>query len=311
MPECLIITAVADAFAEEVERLAETPIPVTACKDAKQALEQYSDQQILFGSPAMIAEVLPHMPGIEWIQSSWAGVTPLIEFERRDYVLTGIKDVFGPQMSEYVVGFLLAHELRILERAQMQRERRWTHSVSGTLAGKRLGIMGTGSIGQHIATTAASFGMTVTGLSRSGKSVAGFKKVSAVAQLHDFLENVDYLVSTLPQTSDTDGLLNERALARLPAHAYFINVGRSNVVEDDALIDAVRHARLGGATLDVFDEEPLAEDSPFWSTPNIFVTSHIAAISHPLLIVPIFVDNYIRYSNGQPLKYIVEFDHGY
>jgi phosphoglycerate dehydrogenase-like enzyme len=311
MSECLIITAVADEFAEEIERLADVSVPVKACASAAQALKEYDGQEILFGNPAMIVEALPQMPDVKWIQSSWAGVTPLIEFGPRGYILTGVKDVFGPQMSEYVLGFLLAHELRIVERMQMQRERCWSHAPSGTLAGKRLGIMGTGSIGQHIATTAASFDMTVTGLSRSGENVAGFNKVSPVEQLHDFLEDVDYLVSTLPQTCGTDALLDEAALAKLPAHAYFINVGRSNVVEDEALIDAIRHERLGGAALDVFDEEPLAKDSPFWSTPNVFVTSHIAAISHPLLIVPIFVENYIRYCSGQPLKYVVDFDTGY
>lgn len=311
MSECLIITAVADDFAEEVARLAEIPIPVTACTNAQQALEKYSGQRILFGNPAMIAEVLPQMPGIAWIQSSWAGVTPLIEFGRRDYVLTGVKDVFGPQMSEYVLGFLLAHELMILKRAQMQRERCWSHVPSGTLSGKRLGILGTGSIGRHIATTAAGFGMTVTGLSRSGKNVDGFDEVAPIGQLHEFLTDVDYLVATLPQTSDTNDLLNETALAKLPAHAYFINVGRSNVVDDNALIDALRNARLAGAVLDVFDTEPLAKDSPLWDTPNLFVTSHIAAISHPLLIVPLFVDNYVRYICGKALKHVVDFDHGY
>lgn len=311
MSECLIITAVADEFAEEVGRLAEIQIPVIACKDTQAALESYNGQSILFGNPAMIAEVLPQMPGVEWIQSSWAGVTPLIEFERRDYVLTGIKDVFGPQMSEYVLGFLLAHELMILKRAQMQRERHWSHFPSGTLTGKRLGILGTGSIGRHIAATAACFGMTVTGLSRSGKKVDGFTEVAPVGLLYEFLEDVDYLVSTLPQTSDTDDLLDEAALAKLPPHAYFINVGRSNVVDDDALIDALRHARLAGAVLDVFDAEPLAEDSPLWDTPNLFITSHIAAISHPLLIVPQFVDNYVRYVSGKTLRHVIDFEHGY
>lgn len=311
MSQCLIITAVADEFAEEIERLAEAPIPVSVCTSAKQALEQYAGQSILFGNPAMIVEALPQMRGVKWIQSSWAGVTPLIEFDRRDYILTGVKDVFGPQMSEYVLGYLLAHELRILERMQMQRDKHWSHLLSGTLEGKRLGIMGTGSIGQHIATTAACLGMTVTGLSRSGTSLPGFNNVSPAERLHEFLADIDYLVSTLPQTDATDKLLDEIALARLPTHAYFINVGRSNVVDDEALIDALRNNRLGGAALDVFDEEPLTEESAFWDTPNLSVTSHVAAISHPLLIVPIFIDNYFRYVNGQSLKYVIDFDTGY
>ena len=115
----------------------------------------------------------------------------------------------------------------------------------------------------------------------------------------------------LPQTADTDNLLDAAALAKLPAQAYFINVGRSNVVDDGALIDALRNDRLAGAALDVFDEEPIPQDSPLWDTPNLSITAHIAAISHPSLIVPIFIENYRRYIKEQPLKYVIDFDAGY
>jgi phosphoglycerate dehydrogenase-like enzyme len=132
-----------------------------------------------------------------------------------------------------------------------------------------------------------------------------------VDRLHEFLEETDYLVSVLPQTDDTNNLLDEAALARLPRHTYLINVGRSNVIDNVALIDALRNDRLAGAVLDVFDEEPLPQDSPLWDTPNLSITAHIAAVSHPSLIVPIFVENYRRYINKQPLNYIVDFDAGY
>jgi phosphoglycerate dehydrogenase-like enzyme len=251
------------------------------------------------------------MPTIDWVQSSWAGVTPLIEIDRRDYVLTGVKDVFGPQMAEYVIGYLLAHELKIIKRMQEQQQHNWFKELSGTIQGKRLGIMGTGSIGQHIAKTASYFDMTVTGLSRSGTPRPGFEKVMQTNQLHDFLEQIDYLVSILPNTPDTDNLLDAEALIKLPAHACFINIGRSNVVDDQALIDALKNQQLAGAALDVFDEEPIPTDSPLWDTPNLCITAHIAAVSYHSLIVPIFIDNYRRYTNKQALKYVVDFEAGY
>ena len=311
MPDCLIVTPVAEELAEEIARLADFPITIKACTSAEQALVEYTDESVVFGNPDMIAEILPKMSTVDWIQSSWAGVTPLTALDRRDYVLTGIKDVFGPQMSEYVIGYLLAHELKVVQRMQQQREHNWFKAVSGRLEGKRLGIMGTGTIGQYIAKTAKYFGATVTGLSRSGAPAPGFEKVMQVGLLHDFLEKTDYLVSALPQTADTDNLLDAAALAKLPAHAYFINVGRSNVVDDGALIDALRNDRLAGAALDVFDEEPIPQDSPLWDTPNLSITAHIAAISHPSLIVPIFIENYRRYIKEQPLKYVIDFDAGY
>lgn len=311
MTDCLIITTLADEFAEEIPLLADFPIPIKACTSTKQALDEYTNETILFGSPAMIAEILPEMPTVEWVQSSWAGVTPLIALDRRDYVLTGIKNVFGSQMAEYVIGYLLAHELKVLQRMNAQHEHNWFREHSGTLEGKRLGIMGTGSIGQHIARAARHFGIKVTGLSRSGTPVSGFDNVLAVNALGDFLKESDYLVATLPQTTGTDNLLDAAALAKLPAHAYFINVGRSNVVDDTALIDALKNERLAGATLDVFDEEPIPKESPLWDTPNLSVTAHISAISHPLLIVPVFVENYRRYCEKQPLNYVVDFTTGY
>jgi len=311
MPECLIVSAAANEYAEEIKHLADFSLPVKACASSEEAREEYTDQTVLFGNPDMIAPILPDMPSIDWVQLSWAGVTPLMAIDRRDYVLTNVRDVFGPQMSEYVMGYLLAHELKVLERMKQQRKHNWFEAHSGSLQGKRLGIMGTGSIGRHIAKTAVTFGFKVTGLSRSGVPLPEFERVVSVGQLHDFLEEIDYLVSTLPQTDATDNLLDRTALARLPAHAYFINIGRSNVINDQALIDALRNGKLAGATLDVFDEEPVPQDSPLWDTPNLSITAHIAAISHPSLIAPIFVENYRRYANKQPLKYVVDFGAAY
>lgn len=311
MPDCLIITAIAQELAEEIARLADFPMAIKACTTAEQALAEYTDESVIFGNPDMIAKVLPKMWAVDWIQSTWAGVTPLMALDQRDYVLTGIKDVFGPQMSEYVIGYLLAHELKVVQRADEQRAHNWYKTYSGTLEGKRLGIMGTGSIGRHIAKTATHFGVTVTGLSRSGAESPEFKQVLKVAELHDFLEGLDYLVAALPQTSATDKLLDAAALARLPARAYFINVGRSNVVDDEALIDALRNNTLAGAALDVFDEESIPRDSPLWDAPNLSITAHVAAVSHSSLIVPIFVENYRRYIEEQPLKYVIDFDAGY
>lgn len=311
MSDCLLLTADADEFAEEIKHLADFPLRISACKSPAQALEAYAGHPVIFGEPAMIAAVLEKTPEVEWVQSTWAGVTPLISCKRRDYVLTGVKGVFGSQMSEYVLGYLLAHELKLVERVRTQRERDWAAIPSGVLQGKCLGVMGTGSIGQHIARAAASFGVSVTGLSRSGVAAPAFETVRPVDQLYEFLEGIDYLVSTLPQTTATDGLLDAAALAKLPRHAYFINVGRSNVIDDAALIDALHSGEIAGAALDVFDEEPLPHDSPLWDTPNLSVTPHIAAISHPELITPIFIDNFRRYMRGQPLQYVVDFKAGY
>lgn len=308
---CLIVTRLAAEFAEEIARLGGADIPVTACANAEEARAAYRGEEVLFGNPRDIALLLPDTPDVKWVQSSWAGVTPLVEADRRGYVLTGIKDVFGPQMAEYVLGHLLAHELRVVERRRRQLQREWYPAHSGVLDGKTIGIMGTGSIGSHIAAAAAAFNLQRIGLSRSGKPVPAFDSVWPGAGLADFLARSDYLVSTLPATAETDGLLDGAALARLPAGAVFINVGRSNVVDDVALVESLGNGQLAAAVLDVFDEEPLPARSPLWNAPNLTVTAHVAAVSHPLLIVPVFVDNYRRFAAHEPLRYVVDFDAGY
>ena len=144
-PSVLIIGEDADDYAGLVEAADDLSIRITACPHASDAASVYSDQTILFGDPESIARVLPDMPTVKWVQSTWAGVTPLLEIGRRDYLLTGIKGVFGPQMSEYVVAYMLANELKIIERLAAQHAHQWSERASGTLLGKKIGVMGTGS----------------------------------------------------------------------------------------------------------------------------------------------------------------------
>jgi len=311
LPSVLIIGEDAGDYAALVETADDLSISIAVCPNASDAASVYSDQTILFGNPESIARVLPDMPTVEWVQSTWAGVTPLLEIGRRDYLLTGIKGVFGPQMSEFVIGYMLASELKVIERLAAQRDRQWFKKASGTLLGKKIGVMGTGSIGQAIARRAKDNGMTVTGLSRTGESNPDFENVFKVEDLHKFLHDLDYLVSVLPHTTETDQLLDQSALAQLPAHAYFINVGRANVVDDEALLSALASDQLRGAVLDVFDVEPVHAESRLWDAPNLLITGHIAAISHPALIAPIFLENYRRFVSGQSLQNVISFDNGY
>ena len=265
----------------------------------------------MFGNPQMIAEVLTELPDVRWVQSSWAGVAPLIGHPRRNYHLTGIKNVFGPQMAEYVLGYLLAHELRIFERYEKQQTRTWFPEASGVLHGKRLGVLGTGSIGSYVAEASLAFGMRPTGFSRSGQGKAPFEKVYDAASIVDFLEPLDYAVATLPATAETRHILNKETLSALPNHAVLVNIGRSATINTDHLTAALDEQRIAGAILDVFDEEPLSRSNPIWNTKNLIVTAHIAAISHPLLVVPIFIDNYHRLREGRELQYLIDFDVGY
>lgn len=311
MTDCIVLSEDASQLGREILRMSVALPTLCICRTVDEALHDYSGQEIVLGDPDLVAAAVDQWPEVKWVQSTWAGVTPLVKGVRRDYVLTNVRTAFGPQLTEYVFGYLLAHELRLLERSRRQQQREWYDRASGTLQGKRLAIMGTGSIGTAIATAAAQFDMQVVGLSRSGLATHGFVDVFSTGQIEQFLADADYLISTLPQTAATDGLLNEETLKQLPKHAYLINIGRGNVVDDSALVQCLRAGRLAGAVLDVFDEEPIAAESELWDTPNLLVTAHIAALSHASLIAPIFVDNYHRYMKQETLQNVVDWNLGY
>lgn len=267
--------------------------------------------EVILGQPDLVATVLNDFPDLRWVQSSWAGVTPLLEHERRDYLLTGVKGTFGPQMAEYVLAYLLAHEFNVLERLGRQANRSWWPEPTGTLQGKTLGIMGTGSIGCHIARRLRPFGLRVTGFSRSGAAVDGFDSVFSPKELQAFLSEPDYVVCVLPDTPDTRGLLSREAIAFMKKECYLVNVGRGTVLDEEALADALNDGVLAGAALDVFQTEPLPQGSPLWHARGALLTAHVAAQSHPRDIAAIFVDNFRRQANGQDLRYRVDFKRGY
>lgn len=300
----------------EYRALVEAALPaleIVSTNDTDEALATARGCTIAFGEPSLFACVLADLTALGWVQSTWAGVEPLLAPSlRRDYVLTSACGVFGPLMIEYVFGYMLAHERRILEKHASQQKGRWDPKPPGTLRGKRLGVLGVGSIGAALARTAKHFGMHVHGYSRSSGECSDIDRYfHGRESLTDFAADLDYLVSTMPNTSETRGLVDRRFLGALPPRAVFINPGRGSVVDEEALADALHAGHLAGAVLDVFVEEPLPPNHPFWRAPNLLITSHTAALSVPRDIAPLFVANYNRWSSGEPLSCRVDFERGY
>jgi phosphoglycerate dehydrogenase-like enzyme len=310
-PGVLILTPDAAEYLPLLEDLAEGNVALSTAETAGEARDAYAGQSVVLGQPDLVAEALGEMPGVRWVQSSWAGVTPLLDLGRSDYMLTGVKDTFGSQMAEYVLGYLLANELKVFERLGHQANRSWWEEPSGTLKGKTLGIMGTGSIGSDIARMARLFGMCITGFSRSGASAEGFERVFAGNQLEDFLARPDYLVCVLPDTPGTRHMLGASAFRAMNNSCYLVNVGRGALIDEEALAEALVKGELSGAVLDVFQTEPLPQESPLWNAPGLIVTAHVAAKSWPEGIARIFRENYRRYAAGEPLKYQIDFEKGY
>ena len=280
-------------------------------------ISDYTQAEIVLGEPKLIQVAQPSLSQMKWAQAIYAGVEPLVDSsQRHDYVLTNARGVFGELMSEFVFGYLLFLEKRMLDRLQAQQLRDWRRTEPGMLRGKTIGLLGVGSIGAHLAGTAKHFGMIVRGFTRESETstqVDQYFHPSPDGQenLIAFARGLDYLVSVLPRTRDTNKIVDEALLNSLPSHAVFVNVGRGNAVDESALEKALKGGRLAAAVLDVFEQEPVPKNHPFWDTPNLYMTYHTSANSYPEDIARVFAENYYRYIEGKPLMYVVDFERGY
>ena len=303
MPTLLILSSNADEY-KQLIKSAKLP-------DLKFAPEpEICD--IVLGEPKLIRDTLPRLPNLKWAQAIYAGIEGLMDpILRRDYILTNARGVFGELMSEYVFGHLLSHEKKIFERFRAQQAKQWDRTESGVLRGKTIGLLGVGSIGSHLAATAKHFGMSVHGFTRESESCADVDVYFHEPEILKFAEGLDYLVSILPRTNDTNKIVNASLFDALPSHAVFINVGRGNAVDESGLVTALNGGKIAGVVLDVTEQEPLPDDHPFWNTPNLLLSFHTSAISYPENITELFIENYQPYIEGKPLKYQVGFEKGY
>jgi phosphoglycerate dehydrogenase-like enzyme len=312
MHKLMILSQHANEYQRLIQAAHLPTLHIIAITEPADAATHGVDCDLAFGEPSFIRTALPHLPALRWVQATWAGVEPLLDPSlRRDYVLTNARGVFGPLMSEYVFGYLLAHERRILQRYEAQQAGRWDVTSPGTLRGKQLGLLGVGSIGAYLAGTAKQFGMRVKGYTRTSESSPDVDAYYHGADRLAFAADLDYLVNVLPNTADTRHIVDASLLGALPSRAVFVNVGRGSAVDETALAEALRAGQIAGAVLDVFQEEPLPPEHIFWRTPNLLITSHTAAPSVPENIVEVFVENYRRLLCGEALQYQVDFERGY
>ena len=303
MPNLLILSSEKDEYQRMIE---------SAQLPDLEFVTEPAQADIVLGEPRPIRDALPLLPQLKWVQAIYAGVEPLVDpAQRRDYVLTNARGVFGEWMSEYVFGYLLFLEKKMLDRIKAQQSHEWKRDEAGTLRGKTIGLLGVGSIGAHLAETAKHFKMNVRGYTKSSETSKQVDTYYHGDDLLKFAEGLDYLVSVLPRVEETNKLVDEAFLSALPNHAVFVNVGRGNSVDESALVKALNEGKLKAAILDVFEQEPVPADHPFWGTPNLYMTYHTSAISYPEDITKLFIENYRLYREGKPLKYVVDFERGY
>lgn len=312
MPILLILSKHARDYHALIDAADLADLEIVATPDPAEASARGGAVDLALGEPSLLSHVIAQLPRLRWVQSTWAGVEPLLDPSlRRDYVLTNACGVFGGLMAEYVFGYMLVHERLVLQKHASQQVRRWDPAHPGALRGKLLGLLGVGSIGATLARTGKHFGMRVHGYTRASEGCADVDRYFHGDDRLAFAKDLDYLVSVMPNTAGTRRLVDAELLGALPRRAVFINPGRGSVVDEAALAGALQDSRLAGAVLDVFEQEPLPPDHVFWRTPNVLITSHTAALSVPSDIAPVFLENYGRLLRGEPLKCRVDFERGY
>ena len=269
--------------------------------------------EIVLASPPLIADRLDEFTQLDWLQSTYAGINKLTQPNlRHDYTLTNVKGIFGPAIAEYVLGYTISHFRHFSHYHQQQQQQNWQPQLYTSLTDKAMVVLGTGSIGSHLAQAASAFGIHTIGVNRTGipPKHEAFKDTFHINELEAALKQADIVVNTLPSTTETYQLLNQTTLGYC-SNVLLFNVGRGESIDNKALLLAIKNRWVEHAFLDVFEHEPLSQDHPFWKLPQVTITPHIAALSEPRQVVEIFAENYKQWRDGFTLNHVIDFDKGY
>ncbi len=275
-------------------------------------------------------------PNLRWVQLHSAGADAILQhplYLQGEVVFTTANGIHAIPMAEYAMAQILAFAHRLPQmfedKAHLAWSKgRWDRYVPSELHGATLGIVGYGSIGRHVARLAQAFGMRVLAVKRDARKLANERyvvqgvgdpegelpdRIYPPQALHSFLSECDYVVLTVPLTSQTRHLVDAAALAAMKPNAILINIARGDVVDEQALVAALEQGKIGGAALDVFAEEPLPEGHPFWKLPNVIISPHVGGFTphYDDRATDIFAENLRRHIAGEPLLNVVDRSRGY
>jgi len=259
--------------------------------------------------------VLPAMPKLRWVQAMTAGVEHWLAMPDlpKSLTLTCARGTHRESMPENIIGALLYVAKPYAQAVENQKLRKWVQKPAPPLTGKTLGILGLGAIGQDVARVAALLGLRVIGTRRRPQPMEGVAEVFPPERTPEVLAQSDFVLLLLPSTPQTDNLIDAAHLAMMKPSAWLFNFGRGQLIVDDDLVAAVKANKIAGAMLDVYRQEPLPAEHPFWATEGIIVLPHIGG-PHPqrdMIVARLFVDNLARFLDGKPLKEVVDREAGY
>ncbi len=260
-------------------------------------------------------DFLKRRPVPKWVHSWSAGVDELAspELASSGVLLTCAKSNGAIALAEHVMMLMLMLQRNMLKWLEAQRQSKWEKHIVGELHGKTCGIIGLGYIGKETALRAKAFGMRTLGLKRNKEPVAHIDEMFDRSELYKLLGQSDFVVVTAPHTPETDNMIDAAAIKAMKPKAMIVLVSRGNIIDEDALLTALKDGRIAGAGLDDFAIEPLPSSSPLWTAPNTIITPHNGPTSLETAQrgVDIFVDNIGRWRNGKTLRNIVDIAAGY
>lgn len=282
-------------------------------KGEREFLDMLAEAEVLYDFPrGHVKDLIRVAPKVRWVQASMAGAGEVAEkagLQSTGVIVTTASGVYSGPLAEFVMMALLQH-VKDLDRLRRDKaEKRWREAHTETLRGKTLCVLGMGSIGRAVAVRARPFGMRVAGVKRTVREDDAAREdadeLYATRDLHVALRGADYVVVTLPNTPETYRLVDAAAISAMKPGAYFVNVGRGKVVDEGALVEALQSGHLAGAALDVFEEEPLPEESPLWDLENVVVSPHstdnVPGLTNEMQS-ELFRDNLRRYLDGKSLR---------
>ena len=253
---------------------------------------------------------------LEWVHVAAAGVDSLLfdGLRESDVTVTNAHGAFDEPIAEFVLASVLAHDKQLHLSERLQRQKTWRHRELRRTAGRRALVVGTGGIGRGIAHLLRAVGLEVRAAGRTAREEdPDFGTVVPSADLAEHVGWADHVVLIAPLTEGTRGLVDARVLAAMQPSAHLINVGRGALVDEPALVDALRERRIAAASLDVFAREPLPEDHPFWELDNVHVSAHMSGdvMGWREVLAEQFSDNLGQWLAGQPLRNVVDKRLGY
>jgi phosphoglycerate dehydrogenase-like enzyme len=278
----------------------------------KEFLAMLGEAEVLYDFPrGHVRHLVRVAPRVRWVQASMAGAGEVAEkagLQDTDVIVTTASGVYSGPLAEFAIMALLQHVKNLDRLRRDKAEKRWREAHTDTLYGKTLCIVGMGNIGRAVAARAKPYGMRVVGVKRAVREDDAAwdyaDELYATHNLRSALGEADYVIVTLPDTPKTHRLLDAQAISAIKPGAYFVNVGRGKTVDEGALVEALESGHLSGAALDVFEEEPLPEESPLWELPNVIVSPHstdnVPGLTNELQS-ELFRDNLRRYLDGEPL----------